>query len=112
MYDEISSNEARKKATETLESNRKDHLGKAIELTWKFVTLPKPLIVCQPKQYDPKIHDPEYGHWESKSRNHLIYTRPVVYRNYKGALACRGWVANTRSRAGNRKSKWSDCYPS
>ena len=80
---------------ETLESSREDHLGKVIELTWKFVTLPNPLIVCQPKKFDPQIHDPEHGHWDSKCKDELMYTRSVVYRNYKGAFACEGWVANT-----------------
>ena len=110
MYSDISSHKARKKVKETLESSDEDHLGKAIELTWKFVTPSKPLIVCQPKKYDPQIHDPEHGHWDSKRSNYLIYTRPVVYRNYKGALACQGWVATTR--ANNQQSKWNDCYPS
>ena len=96
MYGEISSAETCQKVKETLRSHE-DHLGKVIELAWKFVTLPNPLIVCQPKKFDPQIHDPEHGHWDSKRKDELmiIYTRPVVYRNYKGALSCEGWVANT-----------------
>lgn len=97
MYKEISSDEIRRKVKETLESNHEDHVGKAIALAWKFVTLPNPLIVCQPQNYNPQIHGPEYGHWDSKHTKTfaLIYTRPVVYRNYEGMLASKGWVANT-----------------
>ena len=95
MHSDISSGETLQKVKETLESSHEDHLGKVIELAWKFVTLPNPLIVCQPKKFDPQIHDPEFGHWDSKQKDELIFTRPVVYRNYKGALACEGWVATT-----------------
>ena len=94
MYGEILSPKSCQKVKESLRSHE-DHLGKAIALAWKFVTLPNPLIVCQPKKFDPQIHDPELGHWDSECKDEIIYTRPVVYRNYKGALACEGWVANT-----------------
>ena len=96
MYSNISSNETIQKVKETLESSHEDHLGKAIELTWKFVTLPNPLIVCQPKKYDPQIHEPEFGYWDRHAKESpLIYTRLVVYRNYEGVVASKGWVANT-----------------
>ena len=79
-----------------LESSEEDHLGKVIELAWKFVTIPKPFIVCQPKSFDDHIHSEEYGHWDNHAKElPLIYTRPVVYRNYEGVLASKGWVANT-----------------
>ena len=81
---------------EALESSDEDHLGKVIELAWKFVTLPSPLIVCQPKKFDSRIHEPEYGHWDKHAdKLPLIYTRPVVYRNYEGVVIYKGWVANT-----------------
>ena len=81
---------------EILESSHEDYLEKAIVLTWKFVTLPKPFIVCQPETFDHRIHSPEYGHWDKKEIDcKLVYTRPVVYRNYEGVLASKGWVANT-----------------
>ena len=88
-----------------MESSHEDHLGKVIELTWKFVTLPNPLIVCQPKEFDPKIHDPESLYWNKQAKEfELIYIRPVVYRNYEGVVARKGWVANTSQ----QRSKWSD----
>lgn len=81
---------------ETLESSDQDHLGKAIALAWKFVTLSNPLIVCQPTEFDYRIHDQDYEKWDKRTKElKLIYLRPVVYRNYEGVLACKGWVANT-----------------
>ena len=97
MYSNPSRDEIIQKVKETLECWHEDHLGKAIELAWKFVTLSKPLIVCQPKEFDCRIHDREYGHWDIKCAKELplMYTRPVIYRNYEGVVACKGWVANT-----------------
>ena len=77
-------------------NSHEDHLTKVIELTWKFVTLPNPIIVCQPEEFDSKIHEPEYGYWDKRSKKFkLVYTHPVVYRNYEGVLASKGRVANT-----------------
>ena len=79
-----------------LEISHTDALREAIQLAWKFVTLPNPLIVCQHTQFDYQVHDPEAKYWdEHKKELPLIYTRPVVYRNFEGRLACKGWVANT-----------------
>ena len=90
------SDETLQKVKETLKISSEDHLGKVIALAWKFVTLPNPLIVDQPKAFDYQIHDPEFGHWDKQAKDfELIYTRPVVYRNYEGVLAEMGWVANT-----------------
>lgn len=82
-----------------------DHLENIIQLSWKFVTLPNPLIVCRPKNFDAQIHSPEYGHWDSKCKEELplIYTRSVVYRDYGGVVASKGWVANTPI---SQQSKW------
>ena len=97
MCSEVSSNQTHQKVKEVLESSEQDDLRKAIELAWKFVTLPNPLIVCQPKGFDSRIHDPEGDYWDSEHANtsKLVYTRPVVFRNYEGVLARKGWVANT-----------------
>ena len=96
MHSDISSNETLQKVKETLESSKEDHLGKVIQLTWKFVTLPNPLIVYQPKKFDSQFHEPQFGHWDKHANEvELIYIRPVVYRNYEGVIACKGWVANT-----------------
>ena len=110
MCNEISSNETLQKVKEALESIHEDHLGKAIALAWKFVTLPNPLIVCQPKKFDPRIHDVEIGYWvRHADKLPLIYIRPVVYRDHEGVLACKGWVANTTT---TQRRKWSNCSPS
>jgi len=94
---EVSSTQTHHEVTEVLESSHQDDLRKAIELAWKFVTLPNPLIVCQPTGFNSRLHDPEGDYWDSEHANKskLVYTRPVVYRNYEGVLACKGWVANT-----------------
>ena len=97
IYSETSSDGTLQKVKKVLESSDEDYLGKVIELAWKFVTLPNPLIVCQPEKYSPRIHDPEHGHWDGEHTKEfeLTYIRPVVYRNYEGVLARKGWVANT-----------------
>ena len=96
MQKDILSDETLQKVEETLERSDEDYLGKVIELAWKFVTLPNPLIVCQPKEFDSQTLEPQYGRWDKHAKEpQLIYLRPVVYRNYEGALACKGWVANT-----------------
>lgn len=99
LFDEYwSDNEHVQRVKKALESQNddKDHLGKAIELAWKFVTLSNPLIVCQPEVFDERIHCREFDHWDKKKpTSKLIYTRPVVFRNYAGRLASQGWVANT-----------------
>lgn len=43
MCSEVSSNQTHQKVKEVLESSEQDDLRKAIELAWKFVTLPNPL---------------------------------------------------------------------
>ena len=97
MYSNPSRDEIIQKVKEALERSHEDHLGKAIALAWKFVTLSNPLIVCQPRNFDPRIHEPGFfGHWDRHAKEFkLIYIRPVVYRNYEGVVASKGWVANT-----------------
>jgi len=108
-----SGNENFQKIKTTLESSPQDHLGKAIELAWKFVTLPHPLIVCQPEKYDSRIHSPEHGYWQwdskQKHESNLVYTRPVVYRGYEGVLACQGWVADRVTCKHYRRPSESTC---
>ena len=92
----MSSDEILQKVKSTLENYPEDHLGNIIALAWKFVTLPKPLIVCQPERFDLRIHEPEFGHWDKQAKEFkLVYARPVVYRSYEGVMVCKGWVANT-----------------
>ena len=96
LYREVPSDKMYPRVKEALESSHQDDLKKVIELAWKFVTIPNPLIVCQPKKFDPKIHDQEAVHWDKQANEcELVYIRPVVYRNYEGVVARKGWVANT-----------------
>ena len=97
MYSEVLSDKMHPRVKEALESSHQDDfLRKAIELAWKFVTLPNPLIVCQPKEFDSRIHEQEAVYWDEQAKElPLIYIRPVVYRNYEGVVARKGWVANT-----------------
>ena len=96
LYNEVPSDKMHPRVKEALESSHQDDLRKAIELAWKFVTLPNPLIVaCQPKEFDSQIHDQEAVYWDNQANKcELVYLRPVVYRNYEGVLARKGWVAN------------------
>ena len=106
MYSEVPSEKMHPRVKEALESSRQDDLRKVIELAWKFVTLPNPLIVaCQPKEFDPRIHDQEAVYWDKQAKEcELTYIRPAVYRNYEGVVARKGWVANTApSQQGNWK---------
>ena len=97
MYSEVPSDRLHPRVKEALESCHQDDFKKFVELAWKFVTLPSPLIVaCQPSTFDPQIHDPEAVHWNKQANgSQLIYVRPLVYRNYEGVVARKGWVANT-----------------
>ena len=106
MYSEVPSDKMHPRVKEALESSHQDDLRKAIELAWKFVTLPNPLIVaCQPKEFDSQIHETEAVYWDKDAKElPLICIRPVVYRNYEGVVARKGWVANTApSQQGNSK---------
>ena len=73
-----------------------EYLLKCVQVAWKFVTLPSPIIVSQPEVYNPQIVEREYGYWDENTPDAvLIYTRPVVYRCYDGNRAEKGMVANT-----------------
>lgn len=74
---------------------KKEALNGVVEIAWKFVTLPIPVVVSQPKKYDKALHNREFGYWDAKLKMPLVYTRPVVYRCYDGQLECKGSVANT-----------------
>lgn len=71
-------------------------IEKVVELTWKFVTTPKPIIVCQPVEFDSRTHNCELECWNVKQQKpyQLFYVRPVVYRSYHGSVACKGLVGN------------------
>jgi hypothetical protein len=60
-----------------------------VEVAWKFVTQPCPIIVCQPPKFDTAVHTPaRTKRWneEHKDSRPLIYAKPVVFRSYHGVL--------------------------
>lgn len=72
-------------------------LKQVVELAWKFVTLPSPIVVCQPDTFDDHIHNKLSAYWtpvQPPQPYKLIYVRPVVYRSYHGPLEQKGLVAN------------------
>ena len=83
---------------------KQEFLLKGVQVAWKFVTLPSPIIAYQPKAYTPQIVEREYGYWDESIPNAtLIYTRPVVYRCYDGNCAEKGMVANTEMKMPEQK---------
>jgi len=68
-----------------------------VELAWNFVTLPNPMIVCQPEKFSSDIHSRDFQHWNKQAECYrLKYARPVVYRSYHGLVACKGLVGNEK----------------
>ena len=91
----LTEDEGYNKAGKALQA-KQEYMLKCVEVAWKFVTLPSPIIASQPKDYNLQIVEREYGYWdESTPDAKLIYTRPVVYRCYDGNRAEKGMVANT-----------------
>ena len=73
-------------------------LGKVVEIAWKFVTQPNPIIVCQPETsvFDNDLHKKYFGRWK-EGQGDLIYAEPVVFRSYHGDVMCKAFVGNTPS---------------
>lgn len=70
-------------------------LEKVVEITWKFVTQPSPIVVCLPEEYDDELHKKDHEHWNKSQTNpKLIYGRPVVYRSYHNIVMRKGLVGN------------------
>ncbi len=70
-----------------------------IELAWDFVTLPSPIVVCEPEVLTDQMFEREFGYWDpSPTNTEVIYLRPLVYRSYQGVQACKAWVASTRQK--------------
>ena len=92
LSDEVS--EPYNKGGRVIQTNQK-YLFKCVQVAWKFVTLPSPIIACRPEKYNPQNVEREYGYWDEKTPDaELIYTCPVVYRCYDGKRAEKGMVAN------------------
>ena len=71
-------------------------LNKVVEMAWKFVTQPNPVIVImEPKTFDTELHDRYHGRWDKHHNSKpLIYVQPVVYRSYHGVIMSKGVVGN------------------
>lgn len=71
-------------------------LKNVVEVAWKFVTQPKPVVVSLPETYDSELHNPYFGHWDESQRDSqpLVYARPVVYRSYHGVPMSKASVGN------------------
>ena len=71
-------------------------LEKVVEVAWKFVTQPCPIIVDMPARFSAELHETNAKHWDEKTRDSptLIYARPVVFRSYHGILLNRALVGN------------------
>ena len=94
---ELTNDEAYNKAGRALQA-KQEYLLKGVQVAWKFVTLPSPIIASQPETYIPQSVEREYGYWDDSTPDApLIYTRPVVYRCYDGNRAEKGMVANTET---------------
>ena len=65
---------------------------------WHLVSVSPPLIVSQPPVVREEWQDREYEYWDKGlSSYRLAYTRPVLFQNYEGAVAMKGWVGNKRA---------------
>ncbi len=81
-------------------------VDRIVYLAWRLVTLPCPIIVCQPEVLDETIMDKETCHWVPKANNYrLVYSEPVVYRSYHGTILERkGTVGNELVSTGKPRS--------
>ena len=75
-------------------------LDGVIDIAWRFVTEPNPLIVCQPAEFCDDLHDKHYGDWEEPMewKFYLLYARPVVYSSYHGHILRRGFVGRVTNK--------------
>ena len=68
-----------------------------VQLAWKFVTQPYPVIISTPKtmKFDDTLHKSSFQHWsEDEGKQPLINVQPVVYRSYHGEVLVKGVVGN------------------
>ena len=72
-------------------------LEKVVEVTWKFVTEPNPVIVCQPEEFNHKLHHKYFEHWKNELCTYrLLHAHPVIYYSYRGHVMRRGLVGNEK----------------
>ena len=88
------------------EASLRHHMTHACKLMLGLVSSWPPLIVSKPTEFREDWHDREYQYWDKPSHKNstssssssrppkLIYTRPVLFRSYQGAVGAKGWVGN------------------
>ena len=76
----------------------KDHISKALKLTFTMLTLLPPLIVCSTTEYREEFHDTFRKTWrESDVSQELRYYRPILVYGNKGQVAVKALVGNTET---------------
>ena len=76
----------------------KDHISKALSLTFTMLTLLPPLIVCMTTEYREELHDTFRKTWrESDVSQRLCYYRPILVYGNKGQVAVKALVGNTET---------------
>ena len=76
----------------------KNHISKALNLTFTMLTLLPPLIVCSTTQYQEEFHDTFRKTWSESDVSHrLCYYRPILLYGNKGQVAVKALVGNTET---------------
>ena len=74
----------------------KNHISKALDLTFTMLTLLPPLIVCMTTEYRKNFHDTFRRTWrESYINQTLLYYRPILVYGNRGHVAVKALVGNT-----------------
>ena len=86
-------------SSRSAEASLRHHMTHMCKLTLDLVTSWPPLIVSKPEEFREDWHDREYQYWEKHKSStgrlmKLLYTRPVLFRSYKGNIGAKGWVGN------------------
>ena len=76
----------------------KDHISKALSLSFTMLTFLPPLIVCSTTGYCEELHDTFRKTWrESDVSQRLRYYRPILVYGNKGQVAVKALVGNTET---------------
>ena len=85
-------------ALDTSNDALKNHISKALNLTFTVLTLLPPLIVCSTNQYKEELHDTFRKTWRESDVSHrLHYYRPILLYGNKGQVAVKALVGNTET---------------
>ena len=76
----------------------KNHISKALNLTFTMLTLLPPLKVCVTTEYREELHNTFQKTWrESDVSKRLHYYRPILVYSNKGQVAVKALVGNTET---------------